>query len=574
MEMKELQKSAKELLKTTKGKAALGGSAALVVGVVIAISLLLNGQEYRTIAVQEVNGTSIVQNEKQESSNAYAGMHLNSGDDVTVQAASDMTLLLDMDKYVYAEENTHFWLEAEGDKETSKTRIYLDQGAELNRLNTKLKEGEEYEVDTPNSVMAVRGTVFRVCVYYDSDGLAWTSAEVYEGEVEISLKTLEGEFNGVSEVFGPGEAALIRASSDFSEFVVGEKGEVKHPIDYKAIPQNTALKLVEFIDDGEELYIGKELLMDYTKLAEHKMEEILVEEATCSKEGSKEIRCTVCNEVKETIAIPKLPHEASNEWKVVEEPDCVNPGMEQKVCSVCGEVVETREIDATGHTPGKFTVTTEATCTQEGERVQRCTICNQIVHREPIAALGHVTGDWQTTRNATCVYDGEKSKVCTRCGAVVETTSIAALGHSDGDWSEISEATCTSDGAMAKVCSRCGAFLETTSTAALGHSYGDWSQISAATCTSDGSQSRTCSRCGSTETSTTAATGHTYVYTHIKGTFLYDAGSRENGTIKVTVECSQKDITATTTTHAVWFDGNKYYCKDCGGLDVTNEVTV
>lgn len=567
MEMKGLQKSAKELLKTTKGKAALGGSAALVVGVVIAISLLLNGQEYRTIAVQEVNGTSIVQNEKQESSNAYAGMHLNSGDDVTVQAASDMTLLLDMDKYVYAEENTHFWLEAEGDKETSKTRIYLDQGAELNRLNTKLKEGEEYEVDTPNSVMAVRGTVFRVCVYYDSDGLAWTSAEVYEGEVEISLKTLEGEFNGVSEVFGPGEAALIRASSDFSEFVVDEKEEVKLPIDYKAIPQNTALKLVEFIDDGEELCIGKELLMDYTKLAEHKMEEIIVEEATCSREGSKEIRCTVCNEVKETIAIPKLPHEASNEWKVVEEPDCVNPGMEQKVCSVCGEVVETREIDATGHTPGKFTVTTEATCTQEGERVQRCTICNQIVHREPIAALGHVTGDWQTTRNATCVYDGEKSKVCTRCGAVVETTSIAALGHSDGDWSEISEATCTSDGAMAKLCSRCGAFLETTSTAALGHSYGDWSQISAATCTSDGSQSRTCSRCGSTETSTTAATGHTYVYTHIGNTY-----NQSTGTVEVTVECSQKDITATTATHTVWFDGTKWYCKDCGTKDVTDEM--
>ena len=124
--MKGLLKSAKGLLKTTKGKAVLGGGTVAVVGTVVAAAILLNDQAYRTVAVQEVNGTSIIQNEKQESSNAYVGMHLNSGDDVTVQAESDMTLLLDMDKYVYAEENTHFWLEAEGDSETSKTRIYLE----------------------------------------------------------------------------------------------------------------------------------------------------------------------------------------------------------------------------------------------------------------------------------------------------------------------------------------------------------------------------------------------------------------------------------------------------------------
>ena len=256
--MKGLLKSVKGLLKTTKGKAVLGGGTVAVVGAVVAVAILLNNQGYRTIAVQEVHGTSIIKNEKQEISNAYVGMHLNSGDDVTVQAESDMTLLLDMDKYVYAEENTHFWLAAEGDSETSKTRIYLEQGAELNRLNTELTKGEEYQVDTPNSVMAVRGTVFRVCVYYDSDGIAWAKLEVYDGNVEVSLKTLEGEFNGESEVFGPGEAALIRASSDFSEFVVDDNGNVKWPIDYEEIPQATALKLAEFIDDGDELCIDKE----------------------------------------------------------------------------------------------------------------------------------------------------------------------------------------------------------------------------------------------------------------------------------------------------------------------------
>ena len=534
--MKGLLKSAKGLLKTTKGKAALGGGSVAVVGAAVAVAILLNGQGYRTVAVQEVNGTSIIKNEKQESSNAYVGMHLNSGDDVTVQAASDMTLLLDMDKYVYAEENTHFWLEAEGDSETSKTRIYLDQGAELNRLNTELTEGEEYEVDTPNSVMAVRGTVFRVCVYYDSDGIAWATLEVYDGNVEVFLKTLDGEFNGVSEVFGPGESALIRASSDFSEFVVGEDNEVKRPINYKEIPQDTAVKLVEFIDDGDVLCISKELLMDYTKLEEHKMEEVIAEEATCSKEGKKEVHCTVCNEVTETITIPKLPHEVPDEWEIVEEPDCVNTGLEQKVCSVCGEVVETQEIDALGHTPGEFVVTAEATCTGEGQRVQRCTVCNEIVQRETIAALGHITGDWQTTSNASCTSGGQSAKVCTRCGATVETTGTAALGHSYGGWNVTSTASCTSSGSASRTCSRCGS-TETSTTAATGHSYGAWTVDKAATCTAAGSQSRTCSSCGNKETSAIAATGHTYVSEHLRLSLLNDGVTYEASVEKTCQSC-------------------------------------
>ena len=485
--MKGLLKSVKGLLKTPKGKAVLGGGTVAVVGAVVAVAILLNNQGYRTIAVQEVNGTSIIKNEKQEISNAYVGMHLNSGDDVTVQAESDMTLLLDMDKYVYAEENTHFWLEAEGDSETSKTRIYLEQGAELNRLNTELTKGEEYQVDTPNSVMAVRGTVFRVCVYYDSDGLAWTKIEVYDGNVEVSLKTLESEFNGVSEVFGPGESALIRASSDFSEFVVGEDNEVKLPIDYEEIPQATALKLVEFIDDGDELCIGKELLMDYTKLEEHKMEEVITEEATCTKEGQKEVRCTVCNE---------------------------------------------------------------------------------IVRRETIAALGHVTGDWQTISNATCISDGQSAKVCTRCGATVETMDTEALGHSYGDWTVTSTASCTSGGSLSRTCSRCGS-TETSTTAATGHSYVAGNATDA-TCTTDGSIIQICTICGHEDTTLIPATGHTYVYKH---DWLYFEVVETEGTVDVTVVCSQCDMQEPKTTHTIQFDPEteKYYCVDCD-KDVTEEM--
>ena len=83
----------------------------------------------RTVVVQETNGTTVVLDAKKTSTNAYKGMHLVAGNDVTVQKISDLTMLFDMDKYMYAEESTHFWLsKASGSQEKSKTVIYLDEG--------------------------------------------------------------------------------------------------------------------------------------------------------------------------------------------------------------------------------------------------------------------------------------------------------------------------------------------------------------------------------------------------------------------------------------------------------------
>ena len=129
-----------KLLKTAKGKliALICGGSIVATGAVITLFLLKGEESYRTISVEEVNGTTIVVNEQNKNTEAYQGMHLYPGDDVTVQQKADMTLLLDMDKYVYAEENTHFWLEATGNDSKNSTVIHLEEGAVLNRIENKL----------------------------------------------------------------------------------------------------------------------------------------------------------------------------------------------------------------------------------------------------------------------------------------------------------------------------------------------------------------------------------------------------------------------------------------------------
>lgn len=225
-------------LTTFKGMLVLAISIIAITIVIATVCIILRKPEsYRTISVENVNGTCMIQNDS-GGKNAYKGMHLYSGDDVSVADNSDLTMLLDMDKYVYADENTHFWLSADTNKQAGRTCIYLDEGSELNWLKTKLEENERYEIDTPNSTMAVRGTIFRVSVSYDGDGLTWTSVDVFKGKVQVDLKTSDGEYNGVSELFEAGEGALIKGNSDFSEFVPNDNGNIHRQISYEGVPQD------------------------------------------------------------------------------------------------------------------------------------------------------------------------------------------------------------------------------------------------------------------------------------------------------------------------------------------------
>lgn len=273
------------LLKTTRGKI-LAGAGGTVVAVGIGVAVLLQGGGYRSIAVEQVAGTVNVVGEM-NNGQAYKGEHLYSGDDVTVMDASELVMCMDNDKYVYADANTHFKLEASDKSEDSRIKIYLDAGSELNELQSKLEAGETYEVDTPNSTMSVRGTSFRVTVYKASDGLIYTLTEVTTGEVLVRLKTTDGSYNGVEKLFTPGQSALIRGNSEFSEFVSSgllDANDIENTGDddalelaYGSLPEDGMERLIALLEGGnfiesDEETETKEEVKD-TKKEEVKKEE-------------------------------------------------------------------------------------------------------------------------------------------------------------------------------------------------------------------------------------------------------------------------------------------------------------
>lgn len=171
-----------------KQLAVIAGIVVTVLVVVIAGVLLLRGKEtaYRSVEIYNLEGTAVIYRDSIGEIAAQENLMLQSGDTVEVGKDSTVRLKLDDDKYVLAEENTVFELVAEGTSEESKTVLMLQQGAITSEISNPL-ERSSYEVSTPNSVMAVRGTIFRVSVVLDTDGKAKTTVTTMEGVVSASL---------------------------------------------------------------------------------------------------------------------------------------------------------------------------------------------------------------------------------------------------------------------------------------------------------------------------------------------------------------------------------------------------
>lgn len=458
----------KGFLTTTKGKVVAGIITIVVVGAII-VGFMLNNSGYRTIAVEDLNGTTTVENNGSKA-DAYIGQHLESGDDVNVLEKSDLTLALDTDKYVYAKELTHFWIEASGKEGDTRTDIHLAEGSTICRIDNKLGDAENFDVDTSNATMSVRGTVFGVDCFIDAED-TYTVVDVYEGEVFVQVKLENGQNTDQSRLLKAGERAVIHSNKDISEFVEVARGV--EGIAYHELTQNQALFLGRAIDDGRILSIEKELLYDIVEINKHDFSEKgETVEATCEEEGYYYDVCAVCGVQGEKHIIEKLPHE----YKVNAD------GTEERVCSVCGQKAISDEkaevtpeatplVDSQTDAGNKTATEVKPTATPDPVKVDPC-------------ANGHKYK--VSITEATCTTNGIRYDICENCGFTA-TESIPATGHSYT--SSSADPTCDSDGYNAEYCSRCGDGHSDT-IPALGH---DWVPFNAP---AGGSSGQMCLRCG------------------------------------------------------------------------------
>ena len=505
-------------LNSFKGKIILGmslGAGAIVAGAVV-FTLIMAPKDYRSIKVNGLTGTTVITDESNVSENAYKGMNLESGDKVMVETDSNMTLLFDADKYMFADEGTKFKVVASGNskKATTKTKIVLEDGSVLCRIDTKLKDEEVYEIETPNSTMSVRGTLFKMSVYKDEKGENYTKIDVLEGSVKVDLHMEDGEKTGEEGLIEAGQAATVHSNPDISEFVVGES-----TISYEDFTEEMANFVVKAVDEGREICIEKELFKHFTGL---------------EKEHT------------------------PGDWKVEEEAPCV----ERLRCKECNAIMEEREIDFDKHDLERETIEKQEGCTLRTIVQDVCKACKMTKEISSQEEVKHTYGDWKITKDVTCTTAGVRQMVCSVCGDTI-SENITEKGHSYSDWNVTASASCTAAGVQERTCSTCGE-KETSAVAALGHNYKKLSEV-AAGCMEAGESKDKCDRCGDVVTTTFPAVGHTNVYSHEDYVFDYASNGFTVSYVATCATCGDSSVAAVHS--GVYYISNSGYAEttcECG----------
>lgn len=241
----------------------------VLVGIVVAV-LLKKEDGYRMIRVHELSGEATVERPNIGSMDAYENLNLLSGDKLTTKLKSYTRLKLDDDKYLLAEEDSVIEMVATGNEKKARTSINLLKGAVTIEVQNKLNEDSSFEVTTPNSVMAIRGTVFRVKVDTDEAGKPITKVSIFEGAVGVQKKDKAGNLTE-EKIIPSSKEALIYFEDDEEVLVILDE------IDISDLPLEVLEFLEEIVIGGREISIPLEEIREAIENA--KREEVTEEDS-------------------------------------------------------------------------------------------------------------------------------------------------------------------------------------------------------------------------------------------------------------------------------------------------------
>ena len=186
---------------------------------------------YRVIRIYEVSGNATLQRENVGEMDAYENLNLISGDFLSVLSESYLRLKMDEDKYMLVEENSMVSIYATGTEKESKTNIQLEKGAVTIEVQNKLNEDSAFEVTTPNSVMAIRGTVFRITTDVDDSGNPITEIDILEGSVAVQKVMENGEAS--EEILVPsGKGAIIYVENEEEKISIKDQINIENKVTF------------------------------------------------------------------------------------------------------------------------------------------------------------------------------------------------------------------------------------------------------------------------------------------------------------------------------------------------------
>lgn len=477
------------------------GKKLIIVMVLALLASMLSGfgffqkkqEDYRTIRVYKLDGTATVEREELGSLEAYEGMLLRSGDIVKTPAESWLYFQMDEDKYSMLEPESLLRIEASGTSADSKTYLSLEYGSLAFRVDNKLSADSVYEINTPNSTMAIRGTsgvietkrqdlylvegstsleenepVYKVnqdvkCIAGSNTlpkgkGAAFTRLMVSSGTVSSRLKEPDGSISKNEKLVSAGNFATMRIDSSSSVYL----GDGK--LDYTKEP----FKRLEFLltagigvkspDQNEELEKAYEEL----KKQNHTHTGGI---ATC-------VSPAVCDKCSETYGEKDPYFHAETELRNQETATCRTTGYTgDRYCTGCNQLLENGSVipkSATNHVGGtEVRNTVTADCMNKGYTGDTyCKGCGGIVSKGKATdkfTTNHVGGtEVRNAKTADCMNKGYTGDTyCTGCGKLLQSGSSTDVDLSNHIGEEVIQddkvATCHTEGYTGNVyCNACG----------------------------------------------------------------------------------------------------------------------
>ncbi len=566
-----------KLPKSAKKRNAVICAAALVTVILIVIAFfLLSGSEtaYRSISIAEISGRVMTENNG-NSYAAYENMVIGGGYALTTEKESYTRMLLDGDKYMKLEEQSHAVFENLGDPQSHRTVIRLNYGTFTTEITKPLGNNEDYIVNTPNAVLAVRGTFFRVEVSFDANGDAYTDVYTYGGAVACHRIMPDGTEVDEEVMIDTGYKARIKMDEIITVYVeelIEYEEDHVDPLEMSDVGDGQLVDVYNASAHGHEMFRSTEELWD--EIVER---EIDLDDYVSVYDNKKIAPYAVDEEPAETFVTTPAPETAER----VNPPD--NTETQQPESSLLSDTTGSEPIIAEASVLPAGTTAAEAfaellpetdsTAAPTGNvaaetvvsnpigtsgtaptgRPAVTTVPNGITATTPEETTGlteetEETEDTEETEESapatsiaetatTTANRSPSAEIVTRPQAFttsvppipVITTASTGPSHVHTLIEETVPASCTANGAVRTRCSVCGTVVSETVIPALGHNTG--SVTVAAACEEDGERLDVCKLCGVIVSQTIIpATGHT------ETTETVEATCTASGSI--TVKCS------------------------------------
>ena len=548
-----------------------------------------SGEGYRVVRIAEVNGNVTVVKDGIEYK-AYKGMNVSEGAVLVTSAGSNVRMVLDDDKYVKLESGSRMVFETLGLLGSGNTSMKLERGSVTSEIIKPLAVDENFIVNTPNAVLAVRGTYFRVDLSRDENGDTTTDVLTYGGTVASNRVLPDGKVVEEEVLIEVGYKAKINMDTKDTVYVVDEvggdgKGKKTAKISIDDISDEDLVDIYFASENGHDMFIKSEEIKKNIEIRDIKIEEY-TSVYDKVEELEKENEVVVADDSMPLIQEEEKEEEVSSvfgapydgahthkESRTTVDATCLEDGLTTVTCDTCGMVVQEVVIPAAGHTNGEAVVTLEETCTTDGTLTTSCIICGIIIKEEVISMTGHTAGEPEVTIPATCTTDGVLTTKCTVCEAITKEEVVPMTGHREVTNTVV--ATCTSKGKSTVKCNVCGLIFSETELEATGHTEVNGGtrnchskcstcgvtiikehnisskKTKAPTCTDKGVMTHTC-KCGYSYTTDISETGHTEVTGGTKdchskcsvcGTILQNETSHSYvGKVTKAVTCTENGI--------------------------------